>query len=339
MLRDILFTTSGQPFLIAGSGTLGWDQVASNLVEPGENALVLHSGYFGDSFAECLETYGAKVTQLKGPIGATPTAIEIETALKEKEYKVLTITHVDTSTGVISPVKSIAEIVQRVSPDTLVIVDAVCAVASEEIRFDNWGIDVVITASQKGLSTPPGLSIVVASQRAMGVFESRQSRITSYYASWKNWLPIMKAYESGNPAYFGTPPVNLIYAFHASLKSITQGNVTLEERFRLHREWSAKFKKAAEDLGLKQLPLAPQFAANGMTALYFPDGLSAGDIIPRLSKKGIIVAGGLHKEIKDKYFRIGHMGLTAVDSSRGDLDKMIKSITEALQEARTEKGL
>lgn len=339
LLRDVLFTKSGQPFLISGSGTLGWDQVASNLVEPGENALVLHSGYFGDSFAECLETYGAKAAQLKGPIGGSPTELEIEGALKEKRYKVLTITHVDTSTGVLSPVKTIAEIVKRVSPDTLVIVDAVCAVASEEIRFDDWGIDVVITATQKGLSTPPGLSVVVASQRALGVFEDRRSPITSYYASWKKWLPIMKAYESGNPAYFATPPVNLIYAFHESLKSITQGKVTLEERFRLHREASEKIKKAAEDLGLKQLPLAPHLSANGMTALYFPDGLTAGDIIPRLSRKDIVVAGGLHKEIRDKYFRVGHMGLTAVDTSRGDLDNIIRGITETLQEARAEKGL
>ncbi|KAF8327147.1 pyridoxal phosphate-dependent transferase [Cantharellus anzutake] len=341
MLRDVLLTTSGQPFLISGSGTLGWDQVASNLVEPGENALVVHSGYFGDSFAECLETYGAKVTQLKAPIGASPSASHIEGALKEKKYKVLTITHVDTSTGVLSPVKSIAEIVQRVSPEILVIVDAVCAAASEEIRFDDWGIDVVITATQKGLSTPPGLSVLVASQRALQVFENRKSPITSYYASWKNWLPIMKAYESGSPAYFATPPVNLIYAFHESLKSITQGGISLEERFRLHREASTRIKKAAEDLGLKQLPLEPQYAANGMTAvrLYFPDGLTAGDIIPRLSKKGIVVAGGLHKDIRDKYFRIGHMGLTAVDTSRGDLDKIINGIAESLQEAKAEKAL
>jgi alanine-glyoxylate transaminase/serine-glyoxylate transaminase/serine-pyruvate transaminase len=101
--------------------------------------------------------------------------------------------------------------------------DAVCSVASEEIRFDDWDLDIVLTASQKGLGAPPGLSILVASQRAIAAFEDRKKRgvrVGSYYASWANWLPIMRAYEEGRPAYFATPPVNLIYAFRASLDLI-----------------------------------------------------------------------------------------------------------------------
>jgi len=81
LIRDVLYTTKGQPFFIAGSGTLGWDQVAANLIEPGENALVLHSGYFGDSFQDCLETYGAKVDQIKAEIGEAVREAEIENAL------------------------------------------------------------------------------------------------------------------------------------------------------------------------------------------------------------------------------------------------------------------
>jgi len=225
MIREVLFTKDAQPFLISGSGTLGWDQVSANLVEQGENALVLHSGYFGDSFADCLETYGANVTQLKAPIGAVVSLTDIEHALKEKKYKVLTFTHVDTSTGVLSNAQAIAEVVKRVSPDTLIIMDAVCSVASEEILFDNWGLDVVLTASQKGLGTPPGLSIVVASNRAINVWEERKrngKKEGSDYASWGKWLPIMKAYEAGKASYFATPPVNLIYAFHASLSLINR---------------------------------------------------------------------------------------------------------------------
>jgi len=149
----------------------------------------------------------------------------------------------------------------------------------------------------------------------------------------------MKAYEAGTPAYFATPPVQLIYAFNASLKAITQGSVSLEERFQLHREASQRIKKATADLGLKQLPLDPEFSANGMTAVYYPEGLGASDILPRLVKKDIVVAGGLHKDVKDKYFRIGHMGLTAIDSKRGDIDKIIAGLTESIQEAKAEKGI
>ncbi|KAJ3935207.1 MAG: PLP-dependent transferase [Lentinula lateritia] len=353
--RTVVDTAKGQPFLIAGSGTLGWDQIAANLVEPGENALVLHSGYFGDSFAECLETYGANVDQLKAEIGAAVSQEAIAEALGKKKYKLLTFTHVDTSTGmrtptqayshsnsyklsaVLSDAKAIVETVRRVSPETLVALDGVCSVASEEIHMDQWDVDVIITASQKGLGTPPGLSILVASVRAMQVFSSRKSRPTSYYGSWKKWLPVMQAYESGKPSYFATPPVNLIYAFHASLSKITKSSPSLAERYELHRDASRRVKAAAQELGLKQLPLDPAFAANGMTALWYPDGLSAGDILPRLVKKGIVVAGGLHVDVKDKYFRIGHMGITAVEKSRGDVDAVVKALGETLAEAAAEK--
>lgn len=190
-LRKLFQTTdpASQPFVISGSGTLGWDQVAANLAEPGDEVLVLHTGYFADSFADCFETYGAKVTQLKAPIGDRPQLDEIEKALKEKKYKIVTVTHVDTSTGVLSELKPLSDLVQKVSPETLLVVDGVCSVGSEEIRFDDWKLDVVLTASQKAIGCPAGLSILMASGKAIEVFKNRQTRPTSYFGSWKNWLP------------------------------------------------------------------------------------------------------------------------------------------------------
>ncbi|KAH7890719.1 alanine-glyoxylate transaminase [Phlebopus sp. FC_14] len=337
MTRQILYSKDAQPFLISGSGTLGWDQVSANLVEPGENALVLNCGYFADSFADCLQTYGAKVDQLKADVGGVVQEADIETTLKSKKYKIITVTHVDTSTAVLSNIKGVAEVVQRASPDTLVVVDAVCSVASEEIQMDAWGIDVVLTASQKGLGTPPGLSILVASQKAIKAFEDRKTPVATYYGSWNRWLPIMKAYEKNSAAYFATPPVNLIYAYHASLSQITQGSVSLQDRFKAHKEASRRVKKAAEELGFRGVPLSEDIAANGMTALYFPDGLVASDIVPRMLKKDVVVAGGLHASIKDKYFRIGHMGISVVDTQRGDIDKVIKALQETLSETKAAK--
>jgi alanine-glyoxylate transaminase / serine-glyoxylate transaminase / serine-pyruvate transaminase len=191
MLRKLFQTDdpASQPFVISGSGTLGWDQVAVNLAEPGDEVLVLHTGYFADSFADCFETYGVKATQLKAPIGDRPQLDEIEAALKEKPYKLLTVTHVDTSTGVLSEIEKLSEMVHRVSPETLVVVDGVCSVGCEEIKFDEWKIDTVITASQKAIGCPAGLSIVMASGRAVEVFKNRKTRPASYFASWKNWMP------------------------------------------------------------------------------------------------------------------------------------------------------
>lgn len=142
-----------------------------------------------------------------------------------------------------------------------------CSVASEEIQMDAWGIDVVLTASQKGLGAPPGLSIVAASQAALAVAQSRKTPVTSYYASWKKWLPIMNAYETGKPMYFATPPVNLIRAYYTSLKQITQVAPSLEERFKLHKEASRRVKEAVAELGLKEVPKDPYYAANGMSAV------------------------------------------------------------------------
>jgi alanine-glyoxylate transaminase/serine-glyoxylate transaminase/serine-pyruvate transaminase len=191
MLRKLFQTTDplSQPFVVSGSGTLGWDLVAANLTEPGDDVLVLHTGYFADSFADCFETYGVTATQLKAPIGSRPQLPEIEKALKEKKYKALTVTHVDTSTGVLSDLKSLSELVHRVSPETLVIVDGVCSVGSEDIQFDEWKLDAVITASQKAIGCPAGLSISMYSGRAIKTFQNRKTPPGSYFGSFKNWLP------------------------------------------------------------------------------------------------------------------------------------------------------
>lgn len=191
MLRKLFQTTDpvSQPFVISGSGTLGWDLVAANLVEPGEDVLVLTTGYFGDSFRDCFKAYGANVTQLTPPVGSRPQLPEIEKALKEKKFKAITVTHVDTSTGILSELEQLSALVQKVSPETLLIVDGVCSVGGEEIEFDKWKLDGVITASQKAIGVPAGLSISMFSGKAMKVLEQRKAPIGAYFASMNNWRP------------------------------------------------------------------------------------------------------------------------------------------------------
>ncbi|KAL5358372.1 pyridoxal phosphate-dependent transferase [Aspergillus floccosus] len=330
-------TPTAQPFVISGSGTLGWDIVASSLVEKGENALVLHTGYFADSFAACLETYGANATQLKAPIGERPSFEQIEQALKEKPYKIITITHVDTSTGVLSDIKRVTELVRRVSPQTLVVVDGVCSVGCEEIAFDAWDLDVVLTASQKAIGCPPGLSILMASGRALDTFKSRKTPPASYYASLGNWLPIMQNYENCKPSYFATPPTQLVHALHTTLSQITAK--PMADRFAIHRQASDKVKAAVADLGLKQLAANPENQAHAMTAIWLPDGLAPPDVLPGLLKRGVIFAAGLHKEVATKYIRFGHMGVSVTGAGRKDIDHAIAALKEAITEAKQAKGL
>jgi len=210
-------------------------------------------------------------------------------------------------------------------------VDGVCSVGSEEIRFDDWKLDAVITASQKGIGCPAGLSIVMVSGRAIERFKARKTRPTSYFGSWKNWLPIMQNYEAKKPSYFATPSPQLIHALDTSLKQILSR--PLDQRFADHKAASQKVKKAIADIGLKQLASKPENQANGMTAIYLPDGFTPPDVLPNLLKKGVIFAGGLHKEIATKYIRFGHMGVSVTDSSRPEITKAIESLKESLSEA------
>ncbi|MCJ1435474.1 hypothetical protein MMC27_004847 [Xylographa pallens] len=332
MLRKLFQTVrpDSQPFVISGSGTLGWDLVAANLAERDEEVLVLHTGYFADSFADCFETYGVKATQLKAPIGDRPQLPEVEKALKEKKYKLLTVTHVDTSTGVLSEIKALSELVHKVSPETLVVVDGVCSVGCEEICFDEWGIDVVLTASQKAIGCPAGLCIMMCSGRAIEVFKNRRTPPTSYFGSFKNWLPIMQNYEAKKPSYFATPSPQLIHALHTSLTQIL--SIPLSDRFARHRAVSQHIKATITSYGLSQLASKPENQANGMTAIYLPNEIKPPEILPHLLKRGVVFAGGLHKEIATKYIRFGHMGVSIMDDKRDDIERALKALKEGLQE-------
>jgi alanine-glyoxylate transaminase/serine-glyoxylate transaminase/serine-pyruvate transaminase len=215
-LREVFLCPNGQPFVVAGSGTLAMDMPAANLVEPGDRALVVDTGYFSERFAAILGRYGADVTRVQpSAVGDAPSLGDVEAALKKGAYKLMSITHVDTSTGVGTDIKGLAKLGRE--HGTLVVVDGVCSVAGEELRQEEWGIDVALTASQKAIGVPPGLALVVAGPRAMEAFRKRKRPVASYYADWNEWLPIMEAYEARRPGYFGTPAVNLIWALNVSL--------------------------------------------------------------------------------------------------------------------------
>jgi alanine-glyoxylate transaminase/serine-glyoxylate transaminase/serine-pyruvate transaminase len=238
-MREVFLCPSGQPFVIAGTGTLAMDTAAANLVEPGDRALVVNTGYFGDRYGVILERYGAEVTHVRAPaVGDAPSLEDVEVALKKdapstgsgRGYKLMTITHVDTSTAVGADVKALAALGREYG--VLVIVDGVCAVAGEEMRQEEWGIDLALTASQKAIGTPPGLALVVAGPRAMDAFRNRKTPVRNYYADWTQWLPIMEAYEARRVGYFGTPAVNLIWALNVSLGQILDEG--MDARFARH---------------------------------------------------------------------------------------------------------
>jgi alanine-glyoxylate transaminase / serine-glyoxylate transaminase / serine-pyruvate transaminase len=303
-LRQVFLCQEGQPFILAGSGTLAMDSAGANLVEAGDAALVINTGYFSDRFAAILERYGAQVDQVKAAVGDRPGLDSIEQALKNKPYRLVTITHVDTSTGVLADVKGIAGLVRETG--ALCVVDGVCSVAGEELRMSEWGVDVALTASQKAVGVPPGLALIAAGPRAVGRFHARKTPVPNYYADWSHWLPVMQAYEARKPAYFGTPAVNLVAALNISLGQILVEG--MEERIARHQKISRAVKAGVEVLGLGQVPVRPEASAHTMTAPRYPTGVSGPELIAKVSQAGVILAGGLHPAIRAEYFRIGHMG-------------------------------
>lgn len=322
LMRDVWNAPSGQPFIVAGSGTLAMDMAAANLIEKGDAALVIATGYFGERFRDILDCYGAQTTILKAPIGEVVSLEAIEEELKKKQYKVITFTHVDTSTGVMVHPEPIAKLANKYN--ALSILDGVCSVAGEEIMQEAWGVDIVLTGSQKAIGVPPGLALLVASQKAMKVWKNRNTPVSNYYAGWGNWLPIMTAYEERRPSYFGTPPVNLILALEISLKMIYEEGMS--KRVNRHQLLARAFRGAISSLGLEIVPKSVEIAAHTLTAVYYPKGIDGAALRAYMVQDDVIVAGGLLSEIKTTYFRIGHMGSV----SANDLLAVLGALERAL---------
>lgn len=320
--------SQGQPLVLAGSGTLGWEIAAANLLDTDDKVLVLSTGFFGDSFADCLKLYGAQVDKLLAPLGEQVALDQVEKALREKSYRAVTITHVDTSTAVLTDVKAVAELVRRVSPSTFIIVDGVCSIGCEELDFDGWGIDYCLTASQKAVGAPPGLSISMISDRAQQFALQTDRKPRSFFGSLQKWIPIMKSYEAKKGAYFATPPIQLIHSLDVALQEILTDS--LETRWAKHRQTSDWFKgQLVDELKLQLVTKYPSAsAAHGLTAVYVPDPPKT---ISYLKQNGVVIAGGLHKDIASKYVRIGHMGVSACNQELHHISTCLKLIKAALR--------
>jgi len=330
-VREVCLAPSAQPFVVAGSGTLAMELAVANLVEPGERALVVNTGYFSDRMALLLERYGAEVVQEKCAPGEVPDVTAVERVLASGRFKVMTVTHVDTSTGVLAPVEALVKAAGR--HGVLSVVDGVCATAGETFHQEAWGADVYLTASQKAIGVPPGLALLSVSPKALDAWRSRRTPVRSLYADFAEWLPIMEAYEAGRAAYFATPPVNLVYALEVSLGQILREG--MEARFARHRRMARSFRAGWRALGLKMLPVTESVAANTLSALYYPEGVDVA-MLGRAREQGVVLAGGLHPQLKTRYFRVGHMNVVGP----GDVLATVGAVERALLAAghRSEPG-
>jgi len=309
-----VFQTENDILLFSSSGTGGMEASIS--------------GAFGERFINILGSFGIEVIPLRCEWGKI---IDPQLVAKEldrnRDIRAVFATLVETSTGVVNDIKSLGKICRE--HKTLLVVDAVSGLGVEELKADGWGVDVIISASQKGLMTPPGLSFISISEKAWEASET--SRIYRFYWDFKTYREFL---EKGQPPY--TPPVSLVFGLDEALRMIKEEGI--EKVWERQKRLAKATREGVKELGLELL--AKESFSNGVTAIKVPENIDGLEILGRLRKKyGVTLAGGQEK-LKGKIFRIGHMGyiqfkdiLVALES----LEKVLLSLGHRLKKGKAVK--
>ncbi|GAC1577421.1 MAG: alanine--glyoxylate aminotransferase family protein [Candidatus Dormibacteria bacterium] len=295
-LRVVLGAPGADVYVLPGSGTLAMETAVVNHVAPGERVVVVNHGYFADRFTEVCAAHGIEVEEVRAEWGRAADVGEVARALRGGGAALVIVTHVDTSTGTRAPVAEYAQVARE--SGTMVLLDGVCATAGVEEALEEWGVDVLVTASQKALAVPPGLAIVVGSQRA----RQRRQRAglhPGYYMDLARWDAPM-----AGPAYFATHATSLLRALEVSLDEIlTEG---LEDRYRRHLRVAAGLREGLTSLGFT-MATEPGSLSPTLSVLRPPDGVDEAQLRARMLAAGVLVAGGIGP-FAGAAIRVGHMG-------------------------------
>ena len=294
------FQTDNDVLIFPASGTGGLESAVANVVSAGERVLVVTIGAFGDRFADLAEAFGADVARLTLPWGEAADPEDLDDLLsREPNIATVLITHNETSTGVTNPLQSLAEVVKR--HKRLLVVDGVSSIGSIALPVDAWGVDVAITASQKGWMLPPGVTMLSVSKAAWQ--RHAIARSPRFYFDWER----AKRMQSKGMT-FTTPAVSILFGLRESLLMMREEG--LRAIFQRHLRVAAAFRAAASALGLRLLASQPEVASPTVTAVYFPDALSGEKseaVFKTWRDLGLVVGEGQGK-LGGKIFRIGHLG-------------------------------
>jgi len=298
-----VFQTKGDVLIFASSGTGAMEGAVCNILNPGDKAVCVRGGKFGERWSQLVAKFGGMPIDIDVPWGQAVDPAVIAGKLKaDPSIRAVYIQASETSTGVASPVKEIADIVKGYK-DTVLVVDGITAVGVMDLPADEWGLDVVVGGSQKAWRLPPGLAFASVSEKAWSFVEKcTQPR---YYF---DWAKERKNLGKNTTAY--TPAVSLIVGLRQVLAEIREEG--LEALFARSASYAEAFRAAMKALGLRLF--APDSPSDSITAVYGPEGMDAGLIVKHLAAKyGITIAGG-QDDAKGKIFRVSHMGyLDALD--------------------------
>ncbi|WP_210433943.1 pyridoxal-phosphate-dependent aminotransferase family protein [Acidianus brierleyi] len=289
---------NSQPFIIPGGGTSAMESVTS-LLRKDDKILVISNGVFGDRWEKILSRYPVHVKTIRAKPGDYVTPDDIEKEVSKEHYNMVTMTHVETSTGIREPIYEVSKKIRNYVD--LIVVDGVSSVSAEEVKMDN--IDVFLTASQKAIGTPPGAGLLVLSENA--VSRLSDNSIAGYYLNLKNWIDVMKSMEEGRAAYFSTLPVHLILMITKAFKLIEKEGI--ENRIRRHEKVAAAIRTGIEGMGLSIVAKHPEAYSNTVTGVIV-NKVNPSEVLKEIVNEGIELAPGVHPDLAGKYFRIGHMG-------------------------------
>ncbi|MBI4335781.1 MAG: alanine--glyoxylate aminotransferase family protein [Candidatus Omnitrophica bacterium] len=290
------FQTKGEVLIFTSSGTGAMEGAVSNLLSPGDKAITVQGGKFGERWTEICRAYGVEAVAIDVEWGKAVDPKEIEKALsKHRDAKAVYTTLCETSTGVVTDIKAVAQITART--DAVLVVDAISGLGAVGCETDEWGIDVVVAGSQKGLMIPPGLAFASLSQKAWKLVE--KSKCPKYYFDFK---AAKKAIEKTDTPF--TPALTLVIGLNEALKMIKQE--TLEKIMSRHMTMAKALREAATALGLELY--SKTASSDAVTAVKVPQGIDGEKLVKTMRDEyGVGIAGG-QAELKGKVFRIASMG-------------------------------
>ncbi|AHM56292.1 soluble hydrogenase, small subunit [Peptoclostridium acidaminophilum DSM 3953] len=311
-----VFQTSSDVLTFPAAGTGGLEAVIVNLFSPGDRVLLVSIGVFGDRFSKIAQVFGLDVDKLEVPWGMGADPQTIKESLKDS-HKAVIVTHNETSTAAANDIKKIAEMLS--GEDKLLIVDAVSSLGGLELRMDEWGIDAVVTASQKALMSPPGLAFISLSERAWE--KSKESRLPKYYWDFEKARADLNKAKAQNPY---TPAVSLIAATNEALAIIQEEGI--ENAWKRHELMANRIRSGIEKIGLG-IFTHRDYLSNTVTAVDV--GEKAETVKAMMENEhGIIISGG-QGVLKGRIIRIGHMG--CIDGEMAD--RTLKALEDCMNRA------
>ena len=297
-----LIRTSGKVILYPSSGTGSWEAALVNTLSPGDRVLMFETGHFATQWKTVAVKLGLQVDFIPGDWrrGADPAQIEAKlTEDKQHSIKAVTVVHNETSTGVISRIAEVRKGMDRAGHPALLMVDTVSSLGLADYRQDEWGVDVTVCGSQKGLMLPPGLGINAVSEKALAA--SKAARLPRAY--W-DWEAMITANQTGFFPY--TPPTNLLFGMREALQMIQEEG--LENIVARHNRFAEATRRAVRTWGLEINCLNPQEYSNALTAVRVPEGHDADALRKKILEKFNMSLGNGLGKVQGKLFRIGHMG-------------------------------